>query len=176
MQLNKNKKSFTKNTSLKVALAIVAFILIGVVGYAAFNYFQQKPSSTPSLSKPPTPQEIEAGNKSKQESIDRDTSTETPPPSNLTVVLNGPVQNESSIQIRAIVIDYVSDSGECTLTMSKAGRIVERTVNLQSLPSSTTCKGFDLATSDLDPGVWQIRIVVTSGDKKGEVLSSYEVK
>jgi hypothetical protein len=67
-------------------------------------------------------------------------------------------QDESTLHIRTL-IQTVASSGTCTLNMTGPNnKQYSASVDVQSLPSSTTCKGFDIPLTSLTPGTWKIAI------------------
>ncbi|MDQ3123133.1 MAG: hypothetical protein M3Q14_00385 [bacterium] len=66
-------------------------------------------------------------------------------------------QNGSVLQIRSM-ISAVTNSGTCTLTLTKSGQTVTKTAGVQALASDSTCQGFDIPTSELSPGNWQLAL------------------
>ncbi len=71
-------------------------------------------------------------------------------------VITAAAQNGSTLQIRSIIY-LVTDTGTCTLTLAKSGsNTVTKTAVVQSLPSSSTCAGFDVPVSELSNGQWTV--------------------
>lgn len=67
-------------------------------------------------------------------------------------------QNESVYQIRTLIGNITSEGG-CTLTLTKGSQVVTKTSGVQSLPSGSTCQGFNIPLSELSPGTWQLSII-----------------
>lgn len=89
--------------------------------------------------------------------------------SNLTVLINYLGVTNSNLTVRTTIDQYIS-SGSCTLTLSRAGAAsITRQADIVANPSSATCKGFDIPTTELSSGNWTVTITVTGGDKSGSV-------
>ncbi len=80
-----------------------------------------------------------------------------------TLTITSANQNNNVLQIRTL-ISSIWSNGTCTLTLSKEGyNTVTKTAGVQSLASDSTCKGFDIPTSELGAGVWSAKISATNG-------------
>ena len=66
-------------------------------------------------------------------------------------------------------INQSLSSGTCNLSISNGSKTVTRSGQITPNPSSSTCEGFDIPTSELGSGNWTITIKVTSGDRSGEL-------
>ena len=87
---------------------------------------------------------------------DEKTGTSTVPMSITTATVN-----DNTLQERAL-IEYITSDGSCTITMQGPnGATYTAASEVASLPSSTTCKGFDIPTSKLAPGKWAITMTFT---------------
>lgn len=95
---------------------------------------------------------------------------------NVQVTITAANQNGSLLQVRAI-ISNVTNTGTCTLTLSKSGQTtITKTAAIQPLPSSSTCKGFDIATSELTPGTWQLALHFENSTLVGDASKSVSVQ
>jgi hypothetical protein len=66
------------------------------------------------------------------------------------------------------LIQEISSSGSCTLTLTQAGKQpITRVVKTQALPSSSTCRGFTVG--NLGSGVWNLRIDYSSNKSSGNI-------
>jgi len=73
-------------------------------------------------------------------------------------------------------IDQYLDGGECVLNLSKNGGIVySETVRTITAATTTTCEGFNVATSKLGSGRMNISIKISAGEKKGEINGEVEI-
>lgn len=66
-------------------------------------------------------------------------------------------------------ISQTLGSGSCQLRLTKDGQTVTRESNIAANPSSATCEGFDVPTSELSGGTWSIEITMRSGDRTGTI-------
>jgi hypothetical protein len=88
-------------------------------------------------------------------------------PEALNVSITASNQNGTVIQIRTL-IDSI-ESGTCVLSMTKERQVVTRTTDTQPLANASTCKGFDIPTSELSPGTWNLSIDIAVGIKHATV-------
>ena len=73
------------------------------------------------------------------------------------------------LHIRLNIDQYLS-SGTCNLTLTSSyGTTFTDNANIVPSPSTSTCEGFDIATSDLASGTWAINIDLESGGKTGTI-------
>ncbi len=88
----------------------------------------------------------------------------------LSGVINYKAVTNGSLSIRT-TIDQKLSTGTCTLTLTNktTGKTVTKTADVFANPSSSTCKGFDVPTSSLSSGTWNISISVRSGSALGTI-------
>lgn len=85
-------------------------------------------------------------------------------------------QNGSTYSIRTI-IDTLDDNGQCVLTMKKSGQTdYTQTVGTQILSSYSVCKGFDIPTSNLTTGDWQLTINYQGISGQGSVQQTVTIQ
>lgn len=185
-------KTLQKQTSRKKAIiiTIVVIILLGAAGAAGYFYMvdaQQRSASTPETSnttslEPATRDQIEAGNTSKQQTVDGETK---PSQSNsdkpagggptISVSITAANQNGSVVNIRALINELIN-SGTCSLKLTKGSSVITKTAAVQALASTATCQGFDIATSELPAGTWHMVLTVSSGDRSGSAERDFSVQ
>jgi hypothetical protein len=142
------------------------------MGVAGLYYFKSGPFSTPDKA---SIEENKAGNEIKKRSLEQTTddndktqvgSDPAPNPQpiegsskqSVGMEITAANQDESTLHIRTL-IQTVASSGTCTLNMTGPNnKQYSASVDVQSLPSSTTCKGFDIPLTSLTPGTWKIAI------------------
>jgi len=196
MKINTHSKK-----PLKIALIIGAILLV-ILGASALYFYKfngkifgwspvASSSSTVDYN-PPTQEQIDAGNQVKEENLKQDEATNpktgdsSTPDSNQTqtpaqqntvgVSITAANQNGSMLQIRAL-INTVTSSGSCTLTLTKSGSpTVTKTANVQALPSSSTCQGFDVPVAELSSGTWAATVQYNNGATKGSATQNVVVK
>lgn len=95
--------------------------------------------------------------------------------SKVNATLTAANQNRSILQLR-FDISTVTTTGTCTLTLKKSSSIVTKTAAVQALASSTTCKGFDVPTSELSAGTWQVAFHFENSDLVANTTGSAEVQ
>lgn len=184
-------KTLQKQTSRKKAIVITIVVII-LLGAAAASYFymantQQRSASTPETPnttslEPATKDQIEAGNSSKQQTVDGETK---PGQSNsdkpagggptISVSITAANQNGSVVNIRALINELIN-SGTCSLKLTKGSSVITKTAAIQALASTATCQGFDVATSELPAGTWHMVLTVSSGDRSGSAEHDFSVQ
>lgn len=174
-----------KKVTLIVAATVVALLLVGTA--AAYYYhvgpFHVDKSPTINL-KPLTSEQKKAGEIQKKAIVipDRnakqnlpgttpaDTSTGSDVVTDITAFQDG-----DAVRVRNLIKTVASD-GTCTLTLTNGNTTATKTSGIQALPSSSTCKGFDVPTSELSPGDWNITIAVTINGSTGSASKTLTVK
>jgi hypothetical protein len=74
------------------------------------------------------------------------------------IEITSAIQDQSALRIRSL-IQTVTNTGECTITLSQPGRAsYTATADIQALSSSATCKGFDIPLDQLSKGTWKITL------------------
>jgi hypothetical protein len=120
----------------------------------------------------PTNEQIELGNETKKQTIEKGTASDTgTPTSNITITADN--ISDNTLRIRTLISEIVS-SGICVLTLANANNseeVITEKAEIQNLPNSSTCKGFDIGLDRLSSSdMWKLRITYTSaGVQKGEV-------
>ena len=144
---------------------------------------QDKSSNSVDLNKPTTEQKSTGEDQKKATAVpSQDTKSTAPAPttapdnsSTFSVTITALSQADSLVQIR-ILVDKVSDSGTCTLTLTKGTTTVVKQSDIQAGPSSSTCKGFDVPTSELSAGLWQVNASVTIGSQRSSASKTVTVQ
>jgi hypothetical protein len=133
---------------------------------------QETPTSTSTQSINISPATTKATNGS-----DQPQPSTTQPDGSKTVSINITSTNQTTQNYHLGVIIYSEQSsGTCTLTLSKQGSItISQTVDVQALPSSSTCKGFDIPTSELSSGDWQANVAFSNPPYSGSTTQSIKV-
>jgi|GEM_PF-391208 len=173
----------TRKTSKKLfIIGIIVGILLLLGGATAYfykthsNLFGWQPFPEPTTSginyNKPTEDQTKAGDAAKQNTATQGTfkpttgsgsdqpPTPTPQPngkSTVNVIITAANQNGSLLQIRSL-ISTVTNSGTCTLTLTRQGGTVTKTAAIQAQSTTSTCQGFDISTSEVTSGVWQLSL------------------
>lgn len=174
---------------------VVAVVVLGS-GYAVHAYVtsQSQPSDTTTQhesdhsadsnavtapdSEDTTPSGVTTDNSSKSQNSgtsDSSSSDDDEVASSLSVSLSSVQQNGATLQVRTLIKEMISE-GTCSLLLEKDGKKVTRSAAIQALPSSSTCKGFDVNVSDLATGKWNITVNVTSGSSSGSTKGTIALK
>lgn len=184
--------------NLIIAVTTVAAIVIGcsVLYVYAFggNLLGWKATTTNTSTtkgvdyNPPTSEQKKAGSQVKQESLDASNGkttnqSDTPPAptphtgskSTVGVSITASSQNGTTYQIRS-QIDTPTDTGSCTLTLTKGSATVTKTADIQALAKVSTCKGFDIPTSELSPGTWQMTLHFANDTLTGSTSGTITVQ
>lgn len=183
-----------KTRKKKIIIIAIAIILLGsgsVGAYMALHNSSDSDSSkkkdessgTKTDSNPPSQEQIDAGNQQKQQTAgDASKPSSTPsdapatnPTGQLGVTITAANQNGSVINIRTLINEIVS-SGTCTLTLQKGSQIVRKIASVQALANSSTCQGFDIPTSELSGGAWQLTVAVSAGGKSGSATQTITIQ
>lgn len=84
--------------------------------------------------------------------------------------------SNDQVQIRSVVSGAISNNGICTINLTKGDLIVSKTSETYALPSSSTCKGFDINKTELSAGEWQIKLTVNIEDKESSITDSFNLE
>lgn len=181
----------TQKSKKKLAAVIAAILLLLSVG--SIVYFMKlwpfKSSNTSINMKPATKEQQETGRAIKQTSNNasienKPSGSDQPSPpvsqpngkSIIAISITAANQNSNTLQIRSLIEATVSD-GTCTLTLTKPGYAsLVKTANVHPLASSSTCQGFDIATSELARGIWNINLVFENSSLRGETSKSVDIQ
>ena len=156
------------------AAGVLLYVLVFGGNFLGWTTKTQTPdtSNQPFNTQPPTDEQIKNGANTKDNT---QTNSDKNKPGKLIVSLSAINQTSSLLQIRAIT-STVSGAGSCSLTLTNGDKVVTKTADLQALPSSSTCKGFDVAKSELSKGIWKITVDITIGTQSGTITDSVEIK
>lgn len=148
-------------------LASVAYLFVSKIGPFAY-----RADNSINLDEP-TEEEKNAGSETKKRSTDpnQEDKTQTgsdpaPQPQpiegsdkqSVNIEITATNQDESYLRVRSL-IQTVTNEGACNLTMTgPQNQTYKASVAVQSLPSSSTCKGFDVPLDQLTPGTWIIEL------------------
>lgn len=119
---------------------------------------------------PPTTDQKAAGELQKKEANSATTNND------LGISITSINTSTDPIQIRSIISGAVSNSGNCTLELIKGDIIILKTSETYALPSSSTCKGFDINKSELSIGLWQIKLTVNMESKESSITDSFNLE
>jgi len=193
MKINTSKKPYKK---LALMSAVIVVALLGYTTYAAttdiwpFTKSQQTAGTTvnqPSKDTTDASSEEDTSTPAVSEDTDTTTVTDTPktPENNessttknedkIAVTITSVSNDDDVLKVRSL-IEAITSSGTCTLTLTKEDSKLTKTSGIQALPSSSTCKGFSIPTTELSRGTWSLALSVISEGKTGSTTTSFEVK
>lgn len=180
------KSTKKRNTKIVIVLAII-FVFAASASYyvlalngAIFGWQLRKDSSSVDL-QPPTEEEKEAGRQVKEDVVEKaegkPTNSDIPSSGSSSTIVAGFSainQNDDALQIRTIIQEVLS-SGSCIITLKKDNQTVTKTTSVYPNASISTCQGFDIPTSELSPGTWDITIKVTSDNRDGSATTTTQI-
>lgn len=177
---------------------VVFAIILGVGGFFGYRFFiKKKPeeiqvSQTNSEEKTTqiTYETPDKNTTSKPKTNETESSSSTSPDGktpekydgndpNLEESLTGSITTariEGDKLIIRVTIDQYLSSGTCSLTVTNGEQTIEKTANITPIASTSSCEGFDIATSELNnlENKISIKIKITSGDKTGNITGEVE--
>lgn len=172
--------------------AAIAVVFLGVTAFAyhyqTWPFHTDNNPSTINLT-PATSDQKKAGEATKQNSLESSKQNlsgsdqppaPTPQPgsskSSVEVTITAANQNNATLQIRTLISAVVND-GSCTLTLANnSGKNLTYTASVQPLSTTSTCKGFDIPTSDLSPGSWSMTVVYNNDTLTGSASKTITIK
>lgn len=187
------KNISSKNSSKKPLLIIILLMLCLTV--IAFFYFHNKNESNVNKVNydKPSKNQIDSGNNTKKQTIDEDkkntdekSPTINPKTGNVDEPISKPNLSPIVTQITAASVEdgtlYIRNNiegiyteGTCTITLRNGNKTVTKTAGIQALPKSTTCKGFNISTGELSPGLWSIELSISINNITGKATAQVEV-
>ncbi len=183
MKINNTTPKRTQKIILTITL--VALLALGAIAYVTYI---QKDESNSSLRDEaginyaePTDEEKMTGDKAKQDAIEasKDNAGTGSDPAPAPVQQNDGTKSVVGMNITAAyksgenyriqtLIQTVTSTGTCTLAITDAnGATYTETVDVQALPSSSTCKGFTVPLNKLAAGTWKIDIKFENDKLRG---------
>lgn len=131
---------------------------------------------------PPTSDQIDAGNATKEQTVNGDVvkpgvgnQPSTEARQSIPITITATNQNGDMLQVRTL-ISSIADSGSCTLTITQGSKIITKQAGLQAQANSSTCKGFDVPISELSKGTYSLRIDVLIGSSSGSVTREGKIE
>ena len=103
---------------------------------------------------------------------------EKPSPQSVNDTLSGTISYKNVYNnqlILRVTVNQVLSSGSCTLILQRGDRLVTKNSEIMQNPSSSSCAGFDVPTSELSTGIWNITVTITSGSKTGKVTETVSI-
>lgn len=187
--LNKHKKA------IFISIGTVVIVALSIFGFLVASGFFSPRSDNSSRQQPnydkPTDEQLEGG-KAIEDYTDKQSNSGADPNSvgsdrpekpvaipgstkaEVKIIVSSSNQNDGVLQVRTLISSIVND-GTCTLTLTKNGATVTKVANVQALPGSSTCKGFDIPVTELSSGIWSATISFENSTLKGSSTSSVKV-
>lgn len=176
MQINKH--SSRKN----ILVGAIIIMLLAIGGISAY-YFMNTKHSTDKINKetrpnnsvdyqPATDEQKKSGEQAKSDFLDRQekgdgAKVQTPGISSISI--SNVSSSEDILQVRTTIMS--ATGGKCKLILSRQGETsILREAGTQSLGSYDTCMGFDIDTTGLEKGTWNLSLYYT-GDPAGVVAA-----
>jgi len=182
-----------KPSNKPIILTVVAVLIVILGGYTAFaayshNWpFKNAEDSSKSQDKTSDSDSGKTAGDSDYQPTNTNNPDKTPPQYDtpktdepqkpaISGVINYKSVSDGMLSIRT-TIDQKLDTGTCVLKLTRNSptKSFTKSANVIANPSSSTCKGFDIPTSELGAGSWKIVISVTSGEKKGEITGNVSI-
>lgn len=183
----KDMKTNTRSTRKKIAVITASLVAVLLVATGAMALTRTGLFTAPSetANSPKKPVANDDNQKNGETSESTDTSSEKTPveneptespttPATLAASITAANQNGNTLQIRTL-IETVSSDGTCKLTLTKGSDVHTYTAGVQAQSSASTCKGFDIPTSGLSAGTWQIAIDITVQGKKAHLTKNVTI-
>jgi flagellar basal body-associated protein FliL len=177
MKLPKKNKKIPK---IYIIILIILIVLSGI--YVAFAHFNKswpfiKTTQTNSVNtidlNPPTKQQTDTGSDIKNTTTKSDPVS--PQTGQVSLSITSVNQNSDTLQIR-ILIQAVTNSGSCSLTLAKGTSLVSKTAGVQPQSSASTCTGFDVPINELPSGTWQLTVNFKNDTLNGSTSQTIKIK
>lgn len=179
-----------KKSNKKVIAITIGALTLVAASIAIYFWFYSSPESQETHTNHPEnhntdEKSIKPQNQSSNKSIDEPKDTELPVPHekqkdipqpyegkdvNEADSLTGTITYSSVVGNNLIIrttINQMLGSGVCELTLTSGDSTVTKTANIIQNPSSSTCEGFSVPTSELSKGNWNISIKIRSDKRNG---------
>lgn len=178
-----------KKLAIITTVAAVSLFLVGAAIYAlTFQSQIDNGGDSPPTSDQPAPNDspnqtdtpvTDTPPASKQPGSGSDTPPAPVPgpggKSTVEVAITSTTQQPTTLQIRTVIYS-VQGSGICTLSLTRSGyETVTQTAEIQPLPTTSTCKGFDIPLSQLATGNWQATVTFNNNAVTGTTTKSITI-
>jgi len=175
-----------RSTSKKKLILLAALVIAAILGGAIYLYRDNlgitgsKDASSNIDYSPPSDEQREGEKTAEQQTDNSDTSgdkTNSPDThTSVGVEITSANQNGNTLQIRTLV-QLVTNDGTCTITLTKEGSdSIKKSATIQAATTYSICQGFNISTSDMTPGVWNIALAFENSSHSGSTTSTVEIK
>lgn len=172
----KNKPTKHAHVLRPLITIIVISAVIALCSYFIWQYKfnQPKPINNTDINhtidlNPPTNDQKAAGEAQKNE-------TSNPTNNELGISITTIDTSNNPVQIRSVISGAISNSGTCTLNLTKNGTTITKTAETYAMPSSSTCNGFEINKNELSSGEWQIKLTVNIEGKESSITDSFSLE
>lgn len=174
----KNKKIYIILSLAVLAMVLAtSFTLHALSGHNTPDTTKRSSSQTKDgyiSTDPATEEQKQAGDTTKQNTIDNSGDTASSNTVNMTITAMN--QANGFLYIR-ILIETVTSAGSCTLSMSGPdGKTYSDTASVQPAASSTTCMGFNVPLSKLSAGDWNTTVTFTGSNTTATVSKGVTIR
>ena len=183
----------------KLLVVVSSIIVVLLIAGGAFAYVQVSNNSTPATTTdtnsinndPATDDQIDNGDTTKSNSVNNSKPTDTGSDQPATTadthdgkdvvamrITSLPLDvNDNGLLSVRLQIDSEVNDGTCVLNLTKSGSTTLQTSvgTFQSGPQYSTCKGFDIDTTGMDNGTWNLDVVFENGTKYGHVTGTVNI-
>ncbi|QQG50898.1 MAG: hypothetical protein HZB75_00090 [Candidatus Saccharibacteria bacterium] len=175
-----------RNTINKKVVISAIFVLALVAGFSVFAIVSNRPTPpaedlnqtanipTDQDKAPATTPPTDETSDSPKTPIEND-KQDTPPAGTVVTTITSVTTYDNEIKISSL-IESITNTGTCKISLKKSGVVVTRSSGIQALPNASTCKGFTIPRTELPDGVWTITLSVTINNKTGTATKEYEIK
>ena len=174
--------------SKKIPIVIATLLLIGSLagGIAWYSHTRKQADGNSSKSSENSKnassderKQQESATDTKEQTVNEDvnkpdSSENSAQDDSLNVSLTASGKDASVYRLRYL-IEQTLANGTCTLTLTKGSQTLSRSAPTQSLPSSSTCQGFDIDMNELSAGTWQAELTVESDNRRGKSTNTITI-
>lgn len=185
MKIRQKKKAAVIITSLLAAVLLASGLLFapGMQNNSQTDEESPATSDAPKQDTSSTePKDVPASN-GKPPTKQPNAGTDTPPApvpgssgkSSVEVAITSTHQQSATFQIRTVIYS-VQGSGTCTISLNRSGyTTVTQSADIQPLPTTSTCKGFDIPLSQLTAGSWLATLTFNNNSVSGTTTKTITI-
>ncbi len=173
----------SKKKLLRPKTIVIVAIIVGVGLYLFIHYYNHATANSTSTQPTgtvnygaPTKQEENLQNQTKQQIIKNSTSpssTSTTSTNNTSISLSISRLSQASsgqdVQLRTVING--TSTGTCTVTFSQGSNVFTQTFQVSQEATYSTCNNANITAGSFpNTGVWNVSVVVTSGQNKSNTV------
>lgn len=190
MKSRPHKRRLSRRSWLLIITTICIVVLLACT--AAFFRFDQPASpqknddatshnntesKSNDQSQKPAPQADQTTQRESEKNLPKNENGTAPMPqsaSGLSLHISHKSITNGTLVLRSTIQQQLA-SGSCTLTLTQGNRVITKKADIIQNPTSSTCMGFDVPTTELGSGRWGLTLYVAGGGKTGSVTDSVEL-